>query len=94
MAPYKKFVKVRAKSPHIDLKLFVPEKEIGKKLEELQLLHSKTAPTGNTNYRPYTGWVDDNYLTVVMKRVCIDSQKAKRLKPVLDKLNVPVILNQ
>jgi len=85
------FVKLKASSPHINISLFVPEKEIGKKLKEIQDIHGKTPMDMQDQYKDFPGlshWVNKNFLSVTMRRVRIADQKARRLKYRLQPLAV------
>jgi len=77
------FVKVRATSPHINLNLFVPEKEIGKTLKEIHDIHGKTPMDMQDEYNGFLGlsrFVNKNFLSVTMRRVRIEDKKARKLK--------------
>jgi hypothetical protein len=85
------FVKVRATSPHINLNLFVPEKEIGKTLKDILEIHGKTPMDMQDEYRDFPGlshFVNKNFLSVTMRRVRIEDKKARKLKQTLAKLAI------
>lgn len=74
------YVKVKATIDNINLSLFVPESQIGKKLRELQELHLQIAPHGEC------------VLSVSMRRVKVDLMKVRGLKDKLLPLsNIPTV---
>lgn len=86
------YVKIKAKSPSINLSLFVPEKETGKVLKAIQAKHlDESAMAGESSYKLFGGtwqWVDNNHLSVSMRRVRINDQKARQLKNILQQLAI------
>lgn len=79
------YVKIKANSPHIKLSLFVKESDTCKVLKAIQAKHMNTAASGNQKYCPYKGWIDENFLSVSMKRVTLDNNKSRLLKPIVER---------
>lgn len=78
------YVKITAKSPFINVSLFVKESDCGKVLKGLQAMHMKNPVSVNDMYCPYKGWVNENFLSVKMKRVIIHGKAiASRLQPII-----------
>ncbi len=78
------YVKIIAKSPYLDYKLFVKENQTGKVLNRLQELHSNTPASNGRNYDAYKGWLNDNFLSVTMRRVIVPNKKAD-MKTVIER---------
>lgn len=91
------FVKVKATSPHINLNLFVPEREIGKTLKQIHDIHGKTPMDMQDEYKGFAGMsrlVNKNFLSVTMRRVIINDGKARKLKEKLSPLaKIPAAIN-
>lgn len=79
------YVKITAKSPFINVSLFVKESDCGKVLKGLQAMHMKNPVSQNDQYCPYKGWVNENFLSVKMRKVRINNKRISSvLQPIIE----------